>query len=92
MCVSVRGYVLMNAQARGGQGRVLEPLDLELQAVGSHLTWVLGVKPSSSGRVASIPLLSHLSSPDVPKTLSHLPPGVVDCTPAFEHIRQELSY
>ena len=32
----------------GDQKRVLDPLDLKLQAAESHLTWVLGTKPQPS--------------------------------------------
>ena len=34
-----------------GQREVWGPVELELQAVVSHLTWVLGTKLRSAGRV-----------------------------------------
>lgn len=34
---------------------VSDLLELELQVVGSHVTWVLGTKPGSSDRVTSTP-------------------------------------
>lgn len=36
--VSTRGYVYMCAEASGYQKKALEPLKMELKAVGSHLT------------------------------------------------------
>ena len=42
----------MHADACGGQ-RAPDPLELELQAVVSHLAWVLGTKPGSSVGTAS---------------------------------------
>lgn len=40
----------MQPGGRGGQRRVLTPLDLELQAVVSSLVWALGTELGSSER------------------------------------------
>lgn len=58
-------YVLTYAGACRGQKMVLDPLQLEFQAVVSHSTWVLG---------KSLQSLSHPSSPMttiLQKSLSH---------------------
>lgn len=46
----VCGHVHRHAGAHGGQKGTLNPLELRLQAVRSHLMWVLGPKLSSSAR------------------------------------------
>ena len=50
-------YVCLSApedqRAHGGHERVLDLLELELQAVVSHLMLVLGIKPVSFGRTTS---------------------------------------
>ena len=44
-CVSGCMYACyMQAGVCGGQERVLDPLELELQIVVNHLTWVLGTE------------------------------------------------
>lgn len=43
----------MHAGACGGQKRSLDPLELELQMVVSHLMWVLQTEPRSSAEAAS---------------------------------------
>lgn len=48
VCVCL--YLHVGADALGGQKRATNPLELELQAVMSCLTWVLGAEPVSSGR------------------------------------------
>lgn len=42
MCVSMCGYVRLSAGTDDGQKRASDPLKLELEAVVSHPTWVLG--------------------------------------------------
>jgi hypothetical protein len=42
----------------------LDPLELELQAVGSHPTWVLGTEPGSCRRAAG-DLTIKLSGPGI---------------------------
>lgn len=61
-----------------GQKRVLDPLELDLEIVGSCL-WVLGIELGFSGRTASVLDPSHLSSPQicvfkgtVPRFIAHL--------------------
>lgn len=41
LCASVCGYVYMSESVQGGQKRAQIPLQLDLQAVESHLMWVL---------------------------------------------------
>lgn len=45
-------YVDHMPGTRGGKGRALDPLQMELQTVMSH-HWVLGMEPWSSARPAS---------------------------------------
>jgi hypothetical protein len=52
VCVSVFEYVHVCAGVQGGEKRVSDALGLELRAVLSCPAWVLGVKPSASGRAA----------------------------------------
>jgi hypothetical protein len=47
--------------ALGGQKRMLSSLELEVAMI--HVTWVLGTKLMSSGRVASALTTDFLSSP-----------------------------
>lgn len=47
--------MLVNIGAFIGQKGVSDLLELELQVVGSYVTWVLGTKPGSSDRVTSTP-------------------------------------
>ena len=60
-------YLLVGAQtvAPRGQKRLLDSLELELQAVVSHLIWVLGHKfrPFVTAVFLLSCPLSHLSSP-----------------------------
>ena len=53
--VSVYEFVCMHMYVvvYGGQKKVLESLELELQVIVSHLMWVLGTKFQSSGRGVS---------------------------------------
>lgn len=51
VCTRVHVHALhMCANACRGQNRVLNPLELELQAIICHLMWVLGTKLQSSAR------------------------------------------
>lgn len=45
VCVWVRGMCVCVCGACRGQKKALGPLKLELQAVMSHLMWVLGTGP-----------------------------------------------
>ena len=47
----------MCASAQGGQKRVLDPLDLDLQVAVGSLLWVLGTGVQFSTRARSIPNL-----------------------------------
>lgn len=44
----------MPPDTRGGQERALDPLELQLKVVVGCLMWVLGTKPVSPARDASI--------------------------------------
>lgn len=55
------GYIHVSACALGGQKRVPDPPELELQAVVSHLTWVLRTILRVSAEEESI--LCHLCNP-----------------------------
>lgn len=46
MCESVH----VSTDSHGSQKQVLDPLELELQVVVSHCTWVLGIEPGSAGK------------------------------------------
>lgn len=48
MCVPAHGY----SACRSHKG-IVDPLDLDLQAIFSFSMWVLGMDPGSSARVAS---------------------------------------
>lgn len=48
---------------KGGQKRVLDPVDLELQAFVSHLIWMQRTELRPSGRAVCVLLVSHFSSP-----------------------------
>ena len=65
MCLSGYGYVYVSAGAQRGQKRVLCPLDLNLQEVISHLTWVLGTEFGPLQKLYAMLLVRHLSSPFV---------------------------
>lgn len=41
----------VRAHAHQGEKRTTDPLELELKAVVSHLTWVLGTELRSPGRI-----------------------------------------
>lgn len=43
----------MSAGAHRGEKRVLDPLELDLQATVSYPTWVLGTKLGSSAKATS---------------------------------------
>lgn len=45
MCMGVSGYVQVSASTPGGQKKMLNPLQLELQVVLNCLIWALGKKP-----------------------------------------------
>lgn len=46
------------------QKRVLNPVELELQVIGSCLVWLLGIQPQSAEKAANdFTLLRHLSRP-----------------------------
>ena len=60
VCVCVCMYII----AYEDQKRVLHPLDLESHVVVSHLTWVLGTKLESPGRVEST--LHHRATSPAP--------------------------
>lgn len=62
MCLSGYGYVYVSAGAQRGQKRVLGSLDLNLQEVISHLTWVLGTEFGPLQKLYAMLLLSHLSA------------------------------
>lgn len=50
-------FYVMGAMCTGthrDQQRVLGTLELEIQVVVSHVTWVLGTEAGSSGRVVSM--------------------------------------
>jgi hypothetical protein len=47
----------MCASAQGGQKKVLDPLDLDLQVAVGSLLWVLGTGVQFSTRARSIPNL-----------------------------------
>lgn len=49
VCVSVCHVNTASVQAKG----ILDPLEQELQAIGSYLSWVLGSKLGSSGIAAN---------------------------------------
>lgn len=49
----------------GGQKRVSEPPEQELQAVVRSLVWLLGNELRSSGRTVSSPLWNHFYSPQI---------------------------
>jgi hypothetical protein len=51
--VSVCGDPYVNAGASGGQRRMSDSLELELQAVVRYLMWVMGTELRSSGRVVN---------------------------------------
>ena len=46
--VSVCEYAHVDAGTQGGKKKASDPLELKLQAVVSHLMWVLGTAPGSS--------------------------------------------
>jgi hypothetical protein len=50
--MSAYGDVRMNAHAHEGQ-KVIDPRELEVQMVVSHLMWVLTTKLGSSGRAVN---------------------------------------
>lgn len=57
-------YTMHMLDPFGGQKRMLNSLELQLQTVVSHSLWVLGIKPRLSGRTASaLAPLSHGSRP-----------------------------
>lgn len=61
MCIYVYIGLCMSARVHGGK-RVLTPSELELQAVASHLVWMLGTELRSSASSMYSYQLSHLSS------------------------------
>lgn len=70
MCVSVCRYDHISAGACGVQKKLFYPLELQLKAVVSYLTWMLGTKLRSFARAIHASPLSHLSSPPVQDALS----------------------
>ena len=46
-------YSMSMPGAQGGQKRVLDPLELELQMVGATM-WVLGIEPRQSARASAL--------------------------------------
>jgi hypothetical protein len=54
-----------------GQRRVLDPLELESQAVVSHLMWVLGTSPARLQDLSSELILNPKSSVCLSSSLSH---------------------
>lgn len=44
MFMSLWGYVYMTVGAHGSHTQVFDPLEMELQVLFSHWTWVLGIK------------------------------------------------
>lgn len=74
-------YVHMSADAQGGQKNVLDCLELEFQAVLSHLIWVLGL---NSCLLQEQYMLSTAEPPPDPRPLLYPP---VLYTKHFNHLR-----
>lgn len=55
--------LVMSADANRGQKRESDPMELELQEVGSHLPWVLEAEPGLCKSIECPSLRSYLSSP-----------------------------
>lgn len=62
--MGVSGYVQVSASTPGGQKKMLNPLQLELQVVLNCLIWALGKKLLSKSSKCS-ELQSHLSAPEI---------------------------
>lgn len=63
--MSMCGYGHTSVSAGRGQKRVSDPLELELQGVIRHPTWVLKIQLRSSVRVARV--LSHWGISPAPR-------------------------
>ena len=50
VCVSVYGYMYICVGSQGSQKRALAPLKLEVQAIVSHLVWMLRTELGFSAR------------------------------------------
>lgn len=54
-------YVPHDSGDCGGQKKALNPLELDLQGVVNHLSWVLGSESGSSVKAASVLIHSAMS-------------------------------